>query len=382
MFKISYKSILKSVLVILIVLYGCSEETPVQKSDSVQVVEDNAVVKRILRAGFKKEDIIEFDDHYVVDGDIIFYKSDPAPTKSPSNGRSQQARADFLVSPANYNINVYLNTASFSSIDLAGPLSTVISAYNALGSQIHLSRVYSAGEADIEIVKSDFLPFGVCGQAGFPFSDGRAFDKVNISESTLTAYNLVNPSQLTLLVAHEIGHCIGLRHTNWESLGETAAIHINGTPTFDNVSVMNGSTCGNYWGGFSSNDGVAITVLYSNTPAPSGDDVLNANEQLLQNEFLRSSDGRFTLYMQGDGNLVIYYYNQALWASNTCCNSSINRCVMQGDGNLVLYDVNYGSHWHSGTDNYPGSHLVMQSDGNLVIYQGNTPRWASNTCCY
>jgi hypothetical protein len=380
MFKITFKSILKSFMAILIVTYGCTDETAIKKTETAELVEDNAVVQRILDAGFNRKDIVEHADHYVVEEDIVFYKKDPPSAKSLTSGKTQQARADFLVGPAYYSINVFLDAASFSAVDLEASLNAAIAAYNAVGSPIQLSRVFSAAAANIVIGANNDLDFGVCGQAGFPFPDGRPFDRIDISETTLTFYNLLQPGQLTFLVAHELGHCIGFRHTNWLSRGESAAIQINGTPAVDNASIMNGSTCGNFWAGFSTNDALAINILYANLPP--GKDVLNANEQLLQNQFLRSADGRFTLYMQGDGNLVVYFYNQALWASNTCCDASIDRCIMQGDGNLVLYDVNNSPRWSSGTWGFPGSLLVMQSDGNLVIYQGSTPRWASNTCCY
>ena len=88
------------------------------------------------------------------------------------------------------------------------------------------------------------------------------------------------------------------------------------------------------------------------------------------------------LFYQSLLDLVLYYYNVALWASNTCCNSSINRAVMQGDGNLVLYDTNNTPHWASGTNGYPGAFAAIQSDGNFVIYQNGIARWASNTSGY
>lgn len=61
---------------------------------------------------------------------------------------------------------------------------------------------------------------------------------------------------------------------------------------------------------------------------------------------------------------------------------------MQRDGNLVLYRFNPGSNsdnpafWATGTSGHPGSIAVFQEDGNLVVYRDESQQralWASNT---
>jgi hypothetical protein len=108
--------------------------------------------------------------------------------------------------------------------------------------------------------------------------------------------------------------------------------------------------------------------------------ILYGGEQLLQNEFIKSPNGIYTLIMQGDGNLVLYKYGTtALWHTNTWGKPWITKCIMQTDGHLVLYDDSWNYYWYSGTAGYNGAYLVMQDDGNLVIYQNGIARWASNT---
>ena len=52
---------------------------------------------------------------------------------------------------------------------------------------------------------------------------------------------------------------------------------------------------------------------------------------------------------------------------------------MQGDGNLVIYDFN-AAIWATNTDGNPGSYVTIQDDGNLVIYRPQPqPLWASGT---
>lgn len=104
--------------------------------------------------------------------------------------------------------------------------------------------------------------------------------------------------------------------------------------------------------------------------------VMGANQILSPNQRLASCDGRYALYLQGDGNLVLYAHGRgATWASNTRNGVS---AIMQGDGNFVVYNTVNAS-WNSQTWNRPGAVLAMQSDGNLVIYHGSAAVWATNT---
>jgi hypothetical protein len=113
------------------------------------------------------------------------------------------------------------------------------------------------------------------------------------------------------------------------------------------------------------------------------DDLCDCSAQLTAGAILaggsiRSCDGRFTLAMQGDGNLVLYQNRTPLWASNTS-GTTASYATMQGDGNLVLYNAAHHPIWASHTNRHPGAYLVVQNDGNTVIYSGHTPLWATNT---
>lgn len=86
------------------------------------------------------------------------------------------------------------------------------------------------------------------------------------------------------------------------------------------------------------------------------------------------------LYMQTDGNLVIYDQNNvARWASNTSGGLG-SYAMMQTDGNFVVYD-NGVKKFASNTAGNPGAYLRFQnSDGNLVIYTAaGQPIWATGT---
>ncbi len=113
-------------------------------------------------------------------------------------------------------------------------------------------------------------------------------------------------------------------------------------------------------------------------------DRLQAGESLLPSQRLLSSDGRFELKFQSDGNAVIYGPSGSLWHSDTWQGRRAAILTMQPDGNLVMRDARNSpsSVWHSGTFGHPGAYLLMRNDGNLAIYDGASVLWQSNTCCH
>lgn len=113
---------------------------------------------------------------------------------------------------------------------------------------------------------------------------------------------------------------------------------------------------------------------------PTSSDRLLTGQGLIPGASINSSNGRYTLVVQDDGNLVVYGQSGALWhaATNTLPFANL---VMQGDGNLVLYGPVGQVYWQSATSGNSNAGLVMQNDGNLVMYAGSTVLWQSNTAC-
>jgi len=99
---------------------------------------------------------------------------------------------------------------------------------------------------------------------------------------------------------------------------------------------------------------------------------LQAGRNLRPGQSLISEKGSTVLSMQGDGNLVLYHNNKAIWATNTfIANSSM---AFQGDGNLVVYSPTGGVLWATNVGG--GTVLAVQDDSNLVVYNGNIVRWS------
>lgn len=105
---------------------------------------------------------------------------------------------------------------------------------------------------------------------------------------------------------------------------------------------------------------------------------LQSGSRLESDEEVKSCDGRFTLRMQGDGNLTLKG-DGTLWKENT--KQAGSYVVMQNDGNLVLYTADGEKWWSSGTDDSSGAYLRVTDGGNLVVYTegGGKARWESGT---
>jgi hypothetical protein len=113
--------------------------------------------------------------------------------------------------------------------------------------------------------------------------------------------------------------------------------------------------------------------------APAGCGAMQPGHGLTAGTKVDSCDGRYTLAMQEDGNLVLYHNGKgALWATGTNGKNGFN-AVMQTDGNFVLYDTHDHALWASGTNGHGGADLAVQEDGNLVVYLGSKALWASGT---
>ncbi len=119
-------------------------------------------------------------------------------------------------------------------------------------------------------------------------------------------------------------------------------------------------------------------ILRVPVTAPAACGIMRADEGLHPGQSLSSCDGRFTLTLQNDGNLVLTQTGKPLWASATDGRGSVV-AIMQRDGNFVVYDSAGRPAWATDT-NPNGSTLAVQNDGNVVVYTaGGEPLWSTRT---
>jgi len=235
------------------------------------------VIDKIEKLGFSSENVIARDGGYLVEGDILLTDAnlnDEAKSPNLRIAQDEQYRTTNLVTalPRVITVSVTnLSTPYSQATDLA------ISRYNAENLRITFQRVSSGG--NINIIGFNEGPSGgyiTLGSAGFPTSGGNPYNeiKMNTNEQAYGANPDVN--YLASVLTHEMGHCIGFRHTDYmarqyscggkrkvnEGTAGVGAILIPGTPsTPDANSWM--LACSN--GGnrvFNANDVIALNYLY------------------------------------------------------------------------------------------------------------------------
>ncbi|QHI38741.1 hypothetical protein IMCC3317_41350 [Kordia antarctica] len=158
-------------------------------------------------------------------------------------------------------------------------LDVTITMYNNLGLRLSFARVAfgqrGKNKANIEVTEFYELESGgyiTLGRAaGFPTRKGDPAKGFGINSRWFELSISPTVNELAGTMAHEIGHCIGFRHTDYQtrqSCGQNVnegsagvgAIHINGTPTgSDSSSIM--QSCGPAIN-FNNNDVTALEALY------------------------------------------------------------------------------------------------------------------------
>ncbi|MFH6982266.1 M57 family metalloprotease [Marinoscillum luteum] len=182
----------------------------------------------------------------------------------------EQYRTNNLVSsPRTISVIGYTGGSQALDNTMRTALSWAVDNYNALniGLTFTLSYGTNYGSKDIVVYKGGS---GAGGSAGFP-SGGNPYKYVQILSGTSSYGTNVTEHVIT----HEIGHCLGMRHTDYfnrslscgsggnEGDGGVGANHIPGTPTgFDANSIMLSCFSSSEDGEFGSYDVTAFEYLY------------------------------------------------------------------------------------------------------------------------
>jgi hypothetical protein len=182
----------------------------------------------------------------------------------------EQYRTTNLVSsPRTIRVLGYTGGSNALDSKMRTALQWAVDNYNALGIGLTFTLSYgtNTGAADIVVYR---VSGSGGGSAGFP-SGGAPYKWVQIQSGTSS----FDTNVVEHVITHEIGHCVGMRHTDYfnrslscgsggnEGDGGVGAIHIPGTPTgFDANSIMLSCFSSSEDGEFGSFDVTALNYLY------------------------------------------------------------------------------------------------------------------------
>jgi hypothetical protein len=103
-----------------------------------------------------------------------------------------------------------------------------------------------------------------------------------------------------------------------------------------------------------------------NAPRPVASPTLKSGEKLKADQQIKSANGKFTLRMLQDWNLVLLSdAGDVKWYAGTAPSPGAVT-TMQRDGNLTIVSADNKPLWHTGTQG-SGATLHVQNDGNLTV---------------
>ncbi|KQM77078.1 hypothetical protein ASE74_17595 [Pedobacter sp. Leaf216] len=259
-------------------LYSCkSNNTESAVENKTDISADK--LSQIKSLGFSTDNLRKIDEGYLVEGDILLTEDNLTETSTGANlniAETEQYRTTNVVKSLPRVITVSVTNLPQVYSDA---VNTMISRYNSLGLRITFQRASAGTTGNINVIGFNEGPSGgfiTLGSAGFPTSSGKPFNQIKMNTNA-AAYGS-NPDLLYLasVIQHEVGHCIGFRHTDYmnrafscgasgagnEGASNVGAVRIPGTPSNpDAASFM--LACSN--GGnrtFNANDVIAVNYLY------------------------------------------------------------------------------------------------------------------------
>lgn len=220
--------------------FSCQREdaqVPAAKAQTEQISEET--LSKIKHLGFGTQDVKRIPQGFLVEGDIVLSKEDL--DKVPDYqllrvGEEEHYHTTNLVSTGGAVRTITVSMSTSLNSCYSNALDAALARYNDLGLLLRFQRVSSSGNINIFSGTGNFLA-----SAGFPWA-GNPYPQVTVNVSAMGT--CPSTGYITTILAHEIGHCIGFRHTDYmntayscggayanEGDGYMGAIHIPGTPT-------------------------------------------------------------------------------------------------------------------------------------------------------
>lgn len=256
-------------------LFACTKNNSEKSEVKTEAVSPN-VLNSIAALGFSTDDVRKQGDNYLVEGDILLTQANLSETSTSPNLRiaeTEQYRTTNVVK--NLPRTVTVSVSNLPTV-YATATANAVARYNALNLTLKFQVVSSGGQ--IQIIGFNQGPSGgyiTLGSSGFPTSSGNPYSQIQMNTNSAAYGSNPNLGYVTSVIQHEMGHCIGFRHTDYmnrafscggtatnEGASNVGAVLIPGTPsTADSGSWMLACSNGSDRT-FNANDKIALNYLY------------------------------------------------------------------------------------------------------------------------
>jgi len=196
-------------MIAIIAFASCEKTAVTPQQEEISA----ATLAKISAHGFGTSAVQKIDEGYLVEGDIIlteeFLRQNPAGNLLRI-ANNEQYRTTNLVTGLPRIITLALDSKLAAKAGYSLGLAEVARRYNAENLTLSFQVVSSGANITFSNTNGQFLA-----SAGFP-TGGNPFGSVSVNSRAIgtgTSTTFVN--YLATILAHEAGHCIGFRHTDY-----------------------------------------------------------------------------------------------------------------------------------------------------------------------
>ncbi len=261
---------------------GCKRNSTSSNSKTSTEI-SQSVLDAIAKQGFSPYNVKTVEGGYLVEGDIFLSSASlsSSPTlNSVTIASTEQYSTQYTVSGLPRTITVRLNFTGFPIFTTA--LDDAIGRYNALNLRLKFQRVSSGGQIIMDNKNLNQPQQSILGQSSdFPLPGGvLGPGHIILDVNEIVNYFNLPEKLIASIIAHEIGHKIGFRHTDWKNRNFSCgggsqpepkntpippygtATFIPGTPSGADAGSWMLACIGNSDRPFNANDKIALNYLF------------------------------------------------------------------------------------------------------------------------